>query len=328
MCKRHGVHKNIHKETLNINESLSEPLIRHITVPWGTFFQTEIQQAFVVFDNIEVILTKAAEDIFPRLQVLGLGEYHKEMIKRQLSILAQAFKDKCAHVVAKIQARQKEINRMFEQVIRREMVQTYEEAAAFRGRGSWIQMRNTMHQRIDERKKVMFTQTISSVQAEIVNLIGLVQVKLEKYVARTINDIQSDLQAMGALPRADGLDTISNEDRPKVKASVEKILKSGHSLIKTASEEDNAGLESEYDEDGRPIGLADDGDDTEMGETEMGEAEDASEEEEEDSEADDDDVMNTSDIEMDESEDFADDEEFPTSEAEHGLDDIAMALGY
>src|SRR5690606_3761853 len=102
LCKRRGIHTDCHKVKYNVNQMLCEPLIRKVTVPWGTFFQNEISSAFDSMLSIEPQLTTMLDSILPKFQDLGLGDFQKSILRRQIKSLTRSFKDKCAWIVHKI----------------------------------------------------------------------------------------------------------------------------------------------------------------------------------------------------------------------------------
>src|SRR5690606_4644767 len=215
------------------------------TVPWGTFFQNEISSAFDSMLSIEPQLTTMLDSILPKFQDLGLGDFQKSILRRQIKSLTRSFKDKCAWIVHKIQLRQKEINRMFEKIVQDEMSGTYGIAAKFYGRGTWIRMRTAMHENVGDKKTFIFQKTVSTVQQELVDLHGFIEKKLRRRIEKTIEALQADLAMMGALPRHDGIERDYGKiERPVVKFQVAKILKVSDDEFKKMSEEEDISVES------------------------------------------------------------------------------------
>lgn len=230
LMRRQGVFTNRRNGAMNVNGVLCEPMLRTITVPWGKFFQTEIDKiSRGFFETIHSTLTATVHSLYPKFPTLGLGDFQKQMLERQIEALRNTARDDINAIIASVGDKQKEINRMFEGHVRNELNPTYSEVSSQCGRGSAARMRDLMHRDIREQKVTLFTSTTSAVEAQLRQLFDYIEDRLGDVVLKIVDGLQSDLIMMGALPRKDGLEREYGQGRPKVKSLVFELLRKGNS---------------------------------------------------------------------------------------------------
>src|SRR5690606_30486566 len=218
---------------MNVNGTLCEPVIRTVTVPWGKFFQTELKESFqTFFASIHTTLSDTLQSLYPKFPTLGLGDFQKHMLERQIETLRNTARDDISTIIEFVNSRQKEINRMFEGVVREEWADTYYAVSSESGPGMWMRMRALMHNEVDRNKVQLFTSTVSAVEKELKALFDSIENLLGNCVGMCVQGLQDNLIMMGALPRKDGIEReYGVVDRPKVKITVGDILRKGNAEL-------------------------------------------------------------------------------------------------
>jgi hypothetical protein len=233
LMRRQGVFTNARNGLMNVNGTLCEPVIKTVTVPWGKFFQTEINDSFqTFFASIHPTLSDCLQSLYPKFPTLGLGEFQKQMLERQVETLRNTARDDITAIIDFVNNRQKEINRMFEGVIREQLAGTYYAVSSESGPGMWMRMRSMMHSEIKKNKVHLFTSTVRAVEKELRKLFDSIEDLFSNCLAKCVEGLQDNLIMMGALPRKDGVEReYGVVDRPKVKVTVGDILKKGNAEL-------------------------------------------------------------------------------------------------
>ncbi|RPA77305.1 hypothetical protein BJ508DRAFT_212931, partial [Ascobolus immersus RN42] len=176
LMRRQGVFTNARNGAMNVNGTLCEPVIKTVTVPWGKFFQTELNESFQNFwASIHSTLYGSLQSLYPKFPALGLGEFQKQMLERQIEGLRTSARDDINGIVEFINNRQKEINRMFEGSVREYLSGTYTEVASQSGSGMWSRMRMLMHSEIKNNKVDLFNSTIKKVEEQLKQMFGSIE---------------------------------------------------------------------------------------------------------------------------------------------------------
>lgn len=102
---------------------------------------------------------------------LGTGIAGLAMLKQQLSVYEDIFKDVGAKCTELISAQQKEINREFLPIIAIAMTPAYNFCTTERGPGQFVRMKSFMREHIDQKRSTMFKDATEEVRKRLRRMI-------------------------------------------------------------------------------------------------------------------------------------------------------------
>ena len=141
ICRRNGTYTNA-QGPHNWNAQLIEPLIKLIAPGWERTFSRRAPNVLDTLPRNATNLLKAFhQDIDNRARKLGIGITGLHMLRQQLPVYEDIFKDLSATTREAINAQQREINRKFTPVIERAMVDAYDVCVNEHGPGSYARMK-------------------------------------------------------------------------------------------------------------------------------------------------------------------------------------------
>lgn len=177
----------------DFNQELAEPIYKQLASAWEKAFQRRLPQVLQAFTKAGGNLLKSFHAaVEARCLEKGHGASRIGLLKNQLNVYQELFKDLATSMVEQINNEQREINRQFTPVIAQIMEHAYTVCTEERGTGSYKRMKAAMVEHVTANQETMFQQACDQVQTSL--------------------DAMCTVVSKSMLDRADGIYTMIQRD--------------------------------------------------------------------------------------------------------------------
>ncbi|KAF2660783.1 hypothetical protein K491DRAFT_711373 [Lophiostoma macrostomum CBS 122681] len=241
----------------DFNSELIGPITKRLAPGWERSFQNRLPKAIELYTrDSSRLLHRFHETVEEQARQSGVGLASLSLLKTQIYGYEQVFESLNTDLVTSMTELQREANRDFLPTVVANMHAAYEICTDERGPGSFLRMKNAMHDHVDRERHRMFKNATLTVQNHLLNamcraLKEMMESKADEIFVMMRNDYMTVLGGV----KVDQNAIVSKEERnlrAKIKALLQTVDEQFKSLV-GGDVEDPVDGETEQDgADGEP----------------------------------------------------------------------------
>ncbi|KAL9016269.1 MAG: hypothetical protein Q9185_006391 [Variospora sp. 1 TL-2023] len=222
-CRKEGV-RVFKRQAYDWNDALAAPMVKKIIPGWEQFFNRRLPEVMVSLAcRLSDLLCACHQDIDRDARSFLVGDDGLAMLQRQIQGYPAVFKSHTRTVETSIDRAQRDINRVFTQVIKNFLHPAYVACADEHGFKTFERMRNHMEEHVRDIRVNMFRASVDEVRRRILLLVEEETQVLTDSLEGTFHAVKRDYVSVligGNVPNAAEL----REARQELRREVIKII--------------------------------------------------------------------------------------------------------